>query len=471
MPAATLYVLYNADASVLGKLKYGYRKLSNSSADNPACAACDITHGGLSLSETPGWKDAKKQIEAGSGCQVVQWHKDELSSEMKEFVSANNVKYPAVVAKGDGGLEVAVTSSELATFKGDAAMLVKKLQEKGNTKMKPKSNKDALVFRLRLAIGSIFMSAILFPTLYAPLLVPLWSWLQSNAIYRLSTFETIWTVFLYAAIEPYMTVVFLRHPEWRFGGTKEAERSKPRGMRRPSRRLGEMVMYVVPLLTLDLTMIKKFAGVPLERMLESGNYHFHYQDSHGQSATFLVPSLHNMTASSPLQTQRALPEQPPSSRRVALELVTSLVLYDVLFFLFHLTLHVLPGIKRWHAPHHRHTEMHPQITNQLHVVERLGLVLLANFSLNIIGSHVLTRTLFVPVFVWLLVEIHSGLDLPWGYEKILPDGWGGGARKHMLHHAGGGRGYAPYFSWCDTLLQKATPIHRTETPQGSAALE
>lgn len=50
---------------------------------------------------------------------------------MKEFVSANNVKYPAVVAKGDGGLEVAVTSSELATFKGDAAMLVKKLQEKG----------------------------------------------------------------------------------------------------------------------------------------------------------------------------------------------------------------------------------------------------------------------------------------------------------------------------------------------------
>jgi cholesterol 25-hydroxylase len=43
--------------------------------------------------------------------------------------------------------------------------------------------------------------------------------------------------------------------------------------------------------------------------------------------------------------------------------------------------------------------MHPQITNLLHMVEPLGLVLLANFSLNIIGRHILTRTLYVPVFV------------------------------------------------------------------------
>lgn len=307
-------------------------------------------------------------------------------------------------------------------------------------------------------MGSVFISAILFPAVYQPLLNPLWAWLQSNAIYRLSTFETLWTVILYAVIEPSVTVVFLRHPEWRFTGSRETGRPRPRGMRRPSRRLGEIAMYVVPLLLLDLTMIKKFADVPLERMLESGNYHFNhdhnYSHVHGHRATFLVPSLHNMTASSPLQTCRALPTLPPTSRRVAIELAASFILYDALFFLFHLALHVLPVIKRWHAPHHSHAEMHPQITNQLHVLERLGLVLLANFSLNIIGSHVFTRTLFVPVFVWLLVEIHSGLDLPWGYDKILPSGWGGGARKHTLHHAGGGHGFAPYFSWCDALLHR-----------------
>lgn len=319
-----------------------------------------------------------------------------------------------------------------------------------------------LVPKLRLALGGLFVSAISLPALYQPLLDGIWSWLQSNAIYRLSTFETIWTVLLYAIIEPFITVVFMQHPEWRFTSTKEG-RAKPRGMRRPLRRLGEAVTYVLPLLLLDLTMIKKFADVALEDMLESGNYNYTGHYSHPHRATFLVPSLHNMTATSPLQTRRALPVVPPTSRRVALELATSFILYDALFFLFHLALHILPGVKRWHAPHHRHAEMHPQITNQLHVLERLGLVLLANFSLNIIGSHVFTRTLFVPVFVWLLVEIHSGLDLPWGYDKILPSGWAGGARKHMLHHAGGGSGYAPYFSWCDHLLGQAVSRQTTGT--------
>ncbi|KAF2678476.1 hypothetical protein K458DRAFT_423166 [Lentithecium fluviatile CBS 122367] len=320
--------------------------------------------------------------------------------------------------------------------------------------MKRSKNYTALVLKLRVALGGFFASALFFPAAYQPLLTSLWTRLEHNPIYRLSTFETLWTVFLYAVVEVSITVVFMKHPEWRFTSPPDTGRPKPRGMRRPSRRLGEIAMYVAPLLLMDLTMIKKFADVPLEAMLESGNYTYIHDTNathHGHRATFLVPSLHNITAASPLQTRRALPSLPPTSRRVALELVASFVLYDALFFLFHLALHVLPGVRSWHAPHHRHAEMHPQITNQLHIFERLGLVLLANFSLNIIGSHVFTRTLFVPVFVWLLVEIHSGLDLPWGYEKILPPRCGGGARKHMLHHAGGGQGYAPYFTWCDGL--------------------
>ena len=142
-----------------------------------------------------------------------------------------------------------------------------------------------------------------------------------------------------------------------------------------------------------------------------------------------------------------------SSRRLALELLCALVLYDALFFAFHLAMHALPGIRSWHRPHHSHGEMQPQITNQLHVFERMGLVLLANFSLNIIGSHVLTRTLFVPIFVWLLIELHSGLDLPWAYDKILPMGWGGGARKHASHHKDGSGGLEPYFNWLDWCLE------------------
>ena len=121
-------------------------------------------------------------------------------------------------------------------------------------------------------------------------------------------------------------------------------------------------------------------------MLESGNYYdataaiTTNTSTPSYRSTFLVLTLHNMTASSPLQIQRALPTLLQTSYRVALELAASFFLYDALFFLFHFSLHILPGYKRWHAPHHRHAEIHPQITNQLHIFEQMGLVLLANLA-------------------------------------------------------------------------------------------
>jgi len=328
------------------------------------------------------------------------------------------------------------------------------------------SNTNATVLRILLA--ALVGSAIIAPSFYQPTLDVVWLKLRSTTIYQSSTFETLWTVFCYAVTEPLFTVVYLQRPEWRLEAkNKKTEKpiSRPYrsyGMRPPSKRLGEGLTYIAPLLLLDLTMIKKFADVPLEAMLASGNYDPALARSNCRGNTcqvnFLMPSVHNFSLSSPLQTVRALPEAAPSSRRLALELIASFVIYDAAFFAFHLTMHVLPGLRSWHAPHHTHAEIHPQITNQLHIFERLGLVLLANFSLNIIKSHVLTRTLFVPLFVWLLVEIHSGLDLPWGYEKVLPAGWGGGARKHAKHHAGGEGGLEPYFEWCDAAWGFVKPL-------------
>jgi hypothetical protein len=74
----TLYIVYNADASIMGKLKYGYRKITCPEDAEAECAACEITHGGLSLKETPAWMETKKEIEAAN-VKVVQWHRDELS--------------------------------------------------------------------------------------------------------------------------------------------------------------------------------------------------------------------------------------------------------------------------------------------------------------------------------------------------------------------------------------------------------
>ncbi|KAF1832029.1 hypothetical protein BDW02DRAFT_632354 [Decorospora gaudefroyi] len=132
MASRTLYVLYNADASVMGKLKYGYRKICHSSEENPACAACDITHGGLSLKETPAWVEAKKEIEAESGYKVVQWHRDELSNEMKKFIESKGVSYPTIVSnQADGDFAEVMNSSELAECKGDAQKVLARLREKG----------------------------------------------------------------------------------------------------------------------------------------------------------------------------------------------------------------------------------------------------------------------------------------------------------------------------------------------------
>ena len=339
----------------------------------------------------------------------------------------------------------------------------------------------ATASKIRLVLLPALATAVLVPSIHQPFLDRLWSFLVSTSAYNWSTFETLWTVFCYAAIEVPITVVFIKHPEWRFMPPKPgAKRTKPKGMRRPSRRMIEILRYMAPLMALDLIMIKKFADVPMEDIILSGGYDlvssspsFNGTTSPATATssslppkTFLVPTLHKFSPSSPLQLVRALPASAPSSRRLVLELAGSFLVYDALFFFFHLSLHKLPSLKRWHAPHHSHdAQINPQITNQLSVFERLGLVLLANFSLNMLGSHVLTRTLFVPVFVWLLVEIHSGMDLPWGYEKVLPKGWAHGARGHWEHHRGVDGAYEPFFGWWDwgwSILERRLLLKRKE---------
>lgn len=92
--------------------------------------ACDITHGGLSLSESPKWLESKKEIEAG-GLKVVQWHRDEISNDLQEYVKANGIRYPAVVLN-DGGSSYSsiMTNQDLNACAGDPKALVEELRKK-----------------------------------------------------------------------------------------------------------------------------------------------------------------------------------------------------------------------------------------------------------------------------------------------------------------------------------------------------
>ena len=310
------------------------------------------------------------------------------------------------------------------------------------------------VFLPRLVLGLTLGSAIAFPTLYQPFLDSLYAFLYTSSIYRASTFETFWTVIIYAFVEVFYVYKFGHNPQLRLAVQRDGNSIKPiPKLTRPKHRVKEGLTYIAPLLLLDLTMIKKFGGVSVQDMALSGNYD---PSNVSMRGNFLAPSLHRFTFDSPLQTTRALPSVPPTSRQLVLQLATSIIIYDSVFFFFHLGLHKLPLLNKIHLVHHKHGEINPQITNQLDIFERLGLVLLANFSLNIIGSHVLTRTLFVPMFVWLLVDIHSGMDQEWGYDKLLPAGWAAGSKRHSHHHQHGTKYYEPFFNWWDDALEWLT---------------
>lgn len=309
----------------------------------------------------------------------------------------------------------------------------------------------------RTIIGLFLSTAIILPSLYASSIAHCYKYLYNSPLYNFSTFETLEILLLYITIEPIYTYRFANNPALRMDvrphpDDNPAKPKLPR-MKRPTKRLLEIVKFLLPLVTLDFILIKKYAGVEVPDIRRSGGYEpFPTGGPNYVSASFLAPTLHKFAWRSPLQLRRALPTDIPSSRRIVLELLVAFFIYDALFFFIHIAFHRIPLLRRIHHPHHTHAEINPQVTNHLSIIERVSLILLANFSLNIIGGHVLTRTLFVPFFVYLLIEVHCGMDLPWGYDKILPLGLGAGSRKHAIHHRVGEGHYQPFFSWWDDGL-------------------
>lgn len=322
----------------------------------------------------------------------------------------------------------------------------------------------------RIIIAFFVSTAVLLPSFYAPAIAHCYTYLYNSRLYNWSIFETVEILFLYALIEPIYTYRFARNPALRIDVRRRTDYdpAKPKrpSLRRPTKRLIEIGKSILPLITLDMVLIKKYAGVAVPDIRRSGGYKPLPTGRDHISGSFLAPTLHNFSWASPLQLIRELPKGIPSSRRLVSELLTAFFIYDTLFFFIHIAFHRLPHLRRIHHPHHTHAEINPQVTNQLSIIERVSLILLANFSLNIIGAHVLTRTIFVPFFVYLLVEVHCGMDLAWGYDKIMPFGLGAGSKKHAVHHRVGEGHYEPFFCWWDdglTWIEKSLSQHRTQS--------
>ena len=146
MPRNRLYVIYNADGTLLGKLRYGYRKLTTKPDASPACAACDITNGGFSFSESPQWLQVKQATEREMHLEVVQVHRDEPSESLHSFVRDHPIKLPAAVleqrenaATDKGPFKVVIDRSELASYHGDAQQFYDGLKKHLDEESSPKA--------------------------------------------------------------------------------------------------------------------------------------------------------------------------------------------------------------------------------------------------------------------------------------------------------------------------------------------
>ncbi|XP_067857701.1 cholesterol 25-hydroxylase-like protein [Heptranchias perlo] len=148
------------------------------------------------------------------------------------------------------------------------------------------------------------------------------------------------------------------------------------------------------------------------------------------------------------------PPEAPSVAQLLSGVALCLLLFDLLFFLWHLLHHRLPWLYlRLHSLHHLHGSPFSLTAQYASAWEILSLQLMAACGPRLLGVHPLTEMTFFLLNIWLAVEDHCGYDLPWAPHRLVPFGLLGGAPYHQLHHQRFKCNYAPYFTHWDKLFR------------------
>ncbi|KAM4616853.1 cholesterol 25-hydroxylase-like protein [Polymixia lowei] len=145
-----------------------------------------------------------------------------------------------------------------------------------------------------------------------------------------------------------------------------------------------------------------------------------------------------------------LPELAPSCWQLFVEVVACFLLFDMMFFGWHYSMHRVSWLYRSiHHVHHQNQIPFALAAQDASSAELLSLLLLAVTSAWVVGCHPLSEALFHLLNSWLAVEDHCGYDLPWSLHRLLP--CFGGAPHHQAHHSLHRGNYAPYFTHWDHL--------------------
>ncbi|XP_062273016.1 cholesterol 25-hydroxylase-like protein [Scomber scombrus] len=146
-----------------------------------------------------------------------------------------------------------------------------------------------------------------------------------------------------------------------------------------------------------------------------------------------------------------LPYLAPSCWQLFVEVFACFLLFDTLFYIWHLMMHRVPWLYRnIHQLHHQHQIPFALAAQDASSPELLSQLVLALGCAWVVGCHPLSEAVFHLLNTWLAVEDHCGYDLPWGLHRLLP--CLGGAPYHQAHHSLYSWNYAPYFTHWDRLF-------------------
>ena len=147
----------------------------------------------------------------------------------------------------------------------------------------------------------------------------------------------------------------------------------------------------------------------------------------------------------------------PSFWRVALEVTSGVVLYDLLFYPFHASFHSSRAPAAWrrlHGRHHQWARRETAAHNAVETVQNSYVDAGVQVAINILvqnvspwglaHKHPLSRLLHNLMVTYLLTESHSGYDLPFQSHRIFPAIFGG-APRHEEHHQRGAVCFHQFF--------------------------
>jgi len=146
-------------------------------------------------------------------------------------------------------------------------------------------------------------------------------------------------------------------------------------------------------------------------------------------------------------------ESTPGIWTLLLQMVLSLLMYDVSFYAGHRLMHALPYLTKIHAKHHSRGGNIRAIDGVRHTfIDGTFDVACSVIALRLVGSHPLARCLHNIVATFLISEAHSGYDFPCSPSRVIPGKLLLTPREHHAHHDHAHVNFSKFFTLWDRLL-------------------